>query len=76
MLDPDRLHTMTVNNFMATGGDDYGPFEEALESTNTGLIDSEVFADYLEKLPRPIRYGIQNRILQLEPWPARGEGGE
>ncbi len=76
VLSPDRLHSMTVNNFMATGGDDYGPFEEALEATNTGLIDSEVFAEYLEKLPRPIRYGIQNRILQLEPWPARGEGGE
>ena len=76
VLSPDRLHTMTVNNFMATGGDDYGPFEEALESTNTGLIDSEVFAEYLEKLPRPIRYGVQNRILQLEPWPARTEGGE
>ena len=75
-LIPDRLHTMTVNNFMATGGDDYGPFEDALEATNTGLIDSEVFADYLEKLPRPIRYGIQNRIRQLEPWPARVEGGE
>jgi 2',3'-cyclic-nucleotide 2'-phosphodiesterase (5'-nucleotidase family) len=67
---------MTVNNFMATGGDDYGPFEEALEATNTGLIDSEVFAEYLEKLPRPIRYGVQNRIRQLEPWPARTEGGE
>jgi 2',3'-cyclic-nucleotide 2'-phosphodiesterase (5'-nucleotidase family) len=75
VLDPDRLHTMTVNNFMATGGDDYAPFEEALEATNTGLIDSEVFADYLETLPRPIRYGVQNRIRQLEPWPAVGEGG-
>ncbi|HJU86917.1 MAG TPA: 5'-nucleotidase C-terminal domain-containing protein, partial [Gemmatimonadota bacterium] len=75
VLAPDRLHTMTVNNFMATGGDDYAPFEEALDATNTGLIDSEVFADYLETLPRPIVYGIQNRIRQLEPWPDAGEGG-
>ncbi|HET8784311.1 MAG TPA: 5'-nucleotidase C-terminal domain-containing protein, partial [Candidatus Limnocylindrales bacterium] len=73
---PDRVYTMTVNNFMATGGDDYAPFGEALDSTNTGLIDSDVLADYLETLPRPIRYGIQNRIRQLEPWPATGEGGE
>ena len=75
VLSPDRIHTMTVNNFMATGGDDYAPFEQALEATNTGLIDSEVFADYLETLPRPVKYGIQNRIQQLEPWPAVGEGG-
>ena len=65
---------MTVNNFMASGGDDYAPFTEALEATDTGLIDSDVFASYLETLPRPIGYGIQDRIEQLEPWPAAGEG--
>ncbi|HYO46315.1 MAG TPA: 5'-nucleotidase C-terminal domain-containing protein, partial [Gemmatimonadota bacterium] len=73
-VNPDGTYTMTVNNFMASGGDDYGPFGEALEAINTGLIDSEVFANHLESLPRPIRYGIQNRIEQLEPWPAVGEG--
>jgi hypothetical protein len=65
---------MTINNFMASGGDDYGPFSEALESTNTGLIDSDVFANYLESLPRPVRYGFQSRIAQLAPWPATAEG--
>jgi 5'-nucleotidase len=73
-VSPDRRYTMTVNNFMASGGDDYGPFSEALEATDTGLIDSEVFANYLETLPRPVRYGIRNRIAQLAPWPATGEG--
>ena len=58
---------------MASGGD-YAPFSEALEATDTGLIDSDVFASYLETLPRPIVYGIQGRIEQLEPWPAAGEG--
>jgi 2',3'-cyclic-nucleotide 2'-phosphodiesterase / 3'-nucleotidase / 5'-nucleotidase len=74
VVSPQRTYTMTINNFMATGGDDYGPFSEALESTNTGLIDSDVFASYLESLPRPIRYGFQNRIAQLAPWPASAEG--
>jgi 2',3'-cyclic-nucleotide 2'-phosphodiesterase (5'-nucleotidase family) len=73
-VSPDRRYTMTVNNFMASGGDDYGPFSEALDATDTGLIDSEVFANYLETLPRPVRYGIRNRIAQLAPWPATGEG--
>ncbi|HET6638022.1 MAG TPA: 5'-nucleotidase C-terminal domain-containing protein [Gemmatimonadota bacterium] len=72
-VSPDRIHTMTVNTFMASGGDDYGAFEDALQATNTGLIDSDVFADYLESLPRPIRYGIQNRIQLLAPWPPPDE---
>jgi 5'-nucleotidase len=74
VVSPQRTYTMTINNFMASGGDDYRPFSEALESVNTGLIDSDVFASYLESLPRPVRYGIQNRIAQLEPWPASAEG--
>jgi 2',3'-cyclic-nucleotide 2'-phosphodiesterase (5'-nucleotidase family) len=74
VVSPQRTYTMTINNFMASGGDDYGPFGEALESVNTGLIDSDVFASYLESLPRPVRYGFQNRIAQLAPWPATGEG--
>jgi 5'-nucleotidase len=73
VVSPERTYTMTVNNFMASGGDDYAPFGEALEATNTGLIDSDVFASHLESLPRPIRYGIQSRIAQLEPWP-EGDG--
>jgi 2',3'-cyclic-nucleotide 2'-phosphodiesterase (5'-nucleotidase family) len=71
---PDRTYTMTVNNFMASGGDDYGPFGEALEATNTGLIDSDVFASHLESLPQPVRYRVQNRIEQLAPWPPAKEG--
>ncbi|CAN5892821.1 multifunctional 2',3'-cyclic-nucleotide 2'-phosphodiesterase/3'-nucleotidase/5'-nucleotidase [soil metagenome] len=74
VVSPQRTYTMTINNFMASGGDDYRPFSDALESVNTGLIDSDVFADYLESLPRPIRYDIQNRITQLAPWPATTEG--
>jgi 2',3'-cyclic-nucleotide 2'-phosphodiesterase (5'-nucleotidase family) len=73
-VSPDRKYTMTVNNFMASGGDDYGPFRQALESTDTGLIDSDVFASHLESLPRPLDYHIQNRITLLEPWPPVGEG--
>ena len=73
VVSPERTYTMTVNNFMASGGDDYGPLGEALEATNTGLIDSEVFANHLESLPSPIRYGTQDRIGQLAPWP-EGDG--
>jgi 5'-nucleotidase len=72
-VSPHRTYTMTVNNFMASGGDDYGPFGRALEATDTGLIDSDVFASHLETLPRPIDYRVRNRITQLAPWPPAGE---
>ena len=65
---------MTVNNFMASGGDDYAPFSDVLDATNTGLIDSDVFASHLESLPNPLHYEVQCRIAQLGPWPE--EDGE
>jgi 2',3'-cyclic-nucleotide 2'-phosphodiesterase (5'-nucleotidase family) len=71
-VEPDRTYTMTVNNFMASGGDDYGPFTAALVATNTGLIDVDVLTDHLESLPAPIVYGVQHRIEQLAPWPPVG----
>jgi len=70
---PEAIYTMTVNNFMASGGDDYGVMTEAMNATNTGLIDSDVLAHYLETLPSPIVYEVQRRIEQLAPWPPVGE---
>lgn len=70
---PEASYTMTVNNFMASGGDDYGVMTEAMNATNTGLIDSDVLAHYLESLPSPIVYQVQRRIEQLAPWPPVGE---
>ena len=69
VVSPERTYTMTVNNFMASGGDDYGPFGDVLDATNTGLIDSDVFASHLESLPNPLHYEVQGRIAQLGPWP-------
>ena len=64
----------TLDALAAARGNDYGPLEEALDATDTGLIDSDVFATHLESLPTPIDYGIQNRITLLAPWPPVGEG--
>jgi 5'-nucleotidase len=72
-LDPDGIYTVTVNNFMAAGGDEYAVLQEVSSATNTGLVDSEVLARYLTDQPQPIRYPAPERITRLAPWPAEEE---
>ncbi|MFN2384148.1 MAG: bifunctional UDP-sugar hydrolase/5'-nucleotidase, partial [Gemmatimonadota bacterium] len=69
---PTARYTVTVNNFMAAGGDVYAVLGDALETVNTGLVDSDVLADYLEQLPQPIVYSNPQRIERLAPWPPAG----
>ena len=75
-MSPNQTYTMTVNNFMASGGDDYAPFTEALEATDTGLIDSDVFADYLETLPRPIATAFRTGSSSSSPGRPPGRANE
>ncbi len=66
---PECTYTVAVNSYMASGGDEYGILAEAAEATNTGLVDSDVLAEYLVNLPQPITYKVQGRIERLAPWP-------
>jgi 2',3'-cyclic-nucleotide 2'-phosphodiesterase/3'-nucleotidase/5'-nucleotidase len=72
-VDAHAIYTVTVNNFMASGGDEYAVLEEAVSSTNTGLVDSDVLAHYLAALPQPIVYERQGRVTRLAPWPTAAE---
>ncbi|MDX1623470.1 MAG: 5'-nucleotidase C-terminal domain-containing protein [Gemmatimonadota bacterium] len=71
-VDPDATYTVTANNFMASGGSGYDALTEAVSATNTGLVDSEILAEYLDQLPQPVRYDPQGRIIRLAPWPGEG----
>jgi 5'-nucleotidase len=71
-VSPDATYTVTVNNFMAAGGDAYGFLLDVAEPLNTGLIDSDVLADYLTEGEQPVRYEPGARITRLAPWPAPG----
>jgi len=68
-VEPERIYTVTANNFMVSGGSGYDALSEARQSVNTGLVDSEVMMAHLAQLPQPIRYSIQGRIERLTPWP-------
>jgi 5'-nucleotidase len=60
-LDMAATYTVTVNNFMADGGDEYFVLKEGKNRT-VGPVDIDAFVNYVKTLSNPITYDIQNRI--------------
>lgn len=62
-VDPTASYRVTVNNFLAGGGDGFTAF---LTSTDllTGMIDLDAFVEYLTA-NSPVAPGPQNRITKL-----------
>ena len=54
-------YTVTVNNFMADGGDEYFVLKEGKNRT-VGPVDIDAFVNYVKTLSNPFTYDIQNRI--------------
>jgi 2',3'-cyclic-nucleotide 2'-phosphodiesterase (5'-nucleotidase family) len=46
-IDPAKLYKVTVNNFMAGGGDGLATLKDA-KKTDTGLIDLDAFVEFLK----------------------------
>lgn len=70
-VQPDRIYRVVVNNFLATGGDGYATLKEARGAIGTGLVDSDVLAEYLAGLPQPVAVPVPGRVTRLAPWPSR-----
>ena len=47
VVDPTKLYNVTVNNFMAGGGDGLQTLKD-VKKTDTGLIDLDAFVDFLK----------------------------
>ena len=60
-LDMAATYTVTVNNFMADGGDEYFVLKEGKNRT-VGPVDIDAFVNYVKTLSNPFTYDIQNRI--------------
>ncbi len=56
-------YKVVTNNFLAGGGDGYGVFREAKETTVLGFVDYEVLADYL-RAHTPVSPAIEGRIVE------------
>lgn len=62
-LDPGATYRVTVNSFIAAGGDN---FLVLAEGTNRviGPVDLDALVDYVESLPQPFSAGIEGRITR------------
>jgi 2',3'-cyclic-nucleotide 2'-phosphodiesterase/3'-nucleotidase/5'-nucleotidase len=61
-IDPKAEYTITVNNFMADGGDGFVILKQG-KDRETWMTDLEAFVDYVKAQPQPISTKIEGRIL-------------
>ncbi len=62
-IDPAATYRVTVNNFLADGGDNYSTFTQGT-NRHVGEIDLDAFARYVEFLGT-VNPGPQNRITRI-----------
>jgi 2',3'-cyclic-nucleotide 2'-phosphodiesterase (5'-nucleotidase family) len=62
-IDPAGTYTVTVNDFMATGGGGYTMFLEGTNVVETGIVDLDALIEYLGRLPRPLDLPLDARWL-------------
>lgn len=59
-IDPAASYSVTVNSFLATGGDNFGVFAEGADARDTGKIDLSAMVDYMAAFaaeePLPVDY--------------------
>jgi 5'-nucleotidase len=63
-LDPNAEYTVTVNSFLADGGDNFTVFTEG-KNREVGPVDLEALIHYIQQLPQPFDAQIEGRIQQL-----------
>jgi 5'-nucleotidase len=61
----DRSYAVTVNDFMAEGGDGFAVFTQASARDDTGIVDLDALLDYVAKLPQPIAAPTDQRLRAL-----------
>ncbi len=61
-LRDDSLYAVTVNDFMAEGGDGFEVLTEALVSEDTGILDLDALVEYLQHLPAPVEAPGETRL--------------
>lgn len=63
-IDPNATYSVTVNSFMATGGDN---FTVLLQGTNRigGDVDLDALITYVESLPQPIDAVVEGRVTRV-----------
>jgi 5'-nucleotidase len=63
-LDMSANYRVTVNSFLADGGDNFSVLKQGTDRL-AGDVDTDVFEQYFNSLSGPLAPGPQNRITQL-----------
>ncbi len=64
-IDPKADYTITVNNFMADGGDGFTVLKSG-KNRVTGPVDLDAFVDYFKTLSKPFSAAIEGRVLKTD----------
>jgi 5'-nucleotidase len=64
-LDPSRTYRVTVNSFLAAGGDRFTVLTEG-SGRSVGGSDLDALVDYLHALPQPFRARTDGRIVRRD----------
>ena len=46
-IDPAASYSVTVNSFLASGGDNFGAFATGTDKRDTGQVDLQAMVDYM-----------------------------
>ncbi|WML59044.1 bifunctional 2',3'-cyclic-nucleotide 2'-phosphodiesterase/3'-nucleotidase [Neobacillus sp. PS2-9] len=63
-IDPQAEYSITVNNFMADGGDGFAVLKSG-KNRVTKMTDLDGFIEYFKSLPQPVTSSIEGRILKV-----------
>lgn len=68
-IDPIGEYTITVNNFMADGGDGFAVLKSG-KNRVTNKVDLDAFVDYFKSFTGPVNSQIEGRVRNIDITPA------
>ncbi|HEX3001876.1 MAG TPA: 5'-nucleotidase C-terminal domain-containing protein [Methanoregula sp.] len=63
-LDKKKIYTVSMNDFLAGGGDGYTTFTEGQDLTY-GPVDVDALVAYVQALPMPLNNTVDGRIRRI-----------
>lgn len=64
-IDPKAKYTVTVNSYLANGGDNFTVLLEGTDKVD-GPVDIDVFENYLKQLKQPFTSLIEERVKKIQ----------
>lgn len=66
-LDPNRIYTITMNDYMATSGDGLVLAKQAIAMQDTRIVDLDAFVAYVRARPQGVAPPAGDRIVSVTP---------